>query len=379
MRGEIVEMSIFNRRSVMKHSLAAASVAAFAQVSVFRKSLAQGAVYDIVSFGPLADGVHPEGYFWPVWGGIAGIHGAGMAFGDIATSPEKLTPALFESDGTSTKLKSGEFGGSVNAVNADGIAVGIAFDSINGVGSDRGKLGQPAVWIDRELTRLPIPEPFQPGIDAAGVAEMITDDGVIFGRGSGFALRWINGEVEILPPDIFPDSYIIHERMLTDGTLVVRRQNYSTNELVFGYLVGSEIEPLSLPDGFMSDPNFQIVAESSDGALLTRVWGQGSPQTKIARRGEDPIDVTFETRDEYFLPGGLNSANQVVGSWQRTEADAVTAAVWEDGVMTSLESLLPANHEFHRIRATGISDEGIIAGEGWDEDGAFHPLLFVPS
>jgi hypothetical protein len=29
--------------------------------------------------------------------------------------------------------------------------------------------------------------------------------------------------------------------------------------------------------------------------------------------------------------------------------------------------------------ASGISDDGIIAGSGWDEDGAFHPLLFIPA
>lgn len=372
-------MSSFNRRSILKGSLVAASAAALAQVPAIRTSLAQTAAYEIVTFGPIADGVYPDGYFWPVWGGITGIHSGGTAFGNIATSDEKLTPALFASDGSSIKVKSGTFGGRINAVNAAGHAAGIAFDTINGVGSDRGQLGQPAIWIDRELTRLPIPEQVNPAFPVAGVAEMITDDGVVFGRGSGFALRWVNGEMELLLPDLFADSFIIYEQMLSDGTLVVRRQSYSSNDVVVGYLAESEIEPLSLPAEFIGDPSFQVVSASSDGALLANIWNGGLPESKIIRRGDDPFDVTLATRDEYFQPAGHNSANQVVGMWQEREAEAFTAAIWEDGVTTPLDDLLPSNHGYRKIFLSGISDDGIISGDGWDEDGGSHPLLFVPA
>lgn len=363
-------------------SFAAAGVAGLSQIPGARLVRAQSATYEVVSFGPITEGVRADGYFLPRYGVIQGMHGNGTAFGRIAASPEKFTPSLFNADGAVTKLKSGTYGARVAGLNSGGTAVGAAYDTIDGRGSGSVVQEQPVAWIDGEFVRLPVPDAESASADLVGSARSVSEDGVVFGSGNGHSLRWTNGEPEILPRQI-GETLMSYYAILPDGALFAREHAISTQTYRLGVLRDDAFEPLDVSDTINLAGFIQVLGVNSAGATLIYDFTVESTSAmyvaNVLMVGEETVVIDPRPDGIAFRASGFNAANQAVGIIQERRGADVVQAIWDAGEFTLFEDVLPADHGFHMITLAGISDDGVIAGSGFDEDGAFHPLLFVPA
>jgi probable HAF family extracellular repeat protein len=74
---------------------------------------------------------------------------------------------------------------------------------------------------------------------------------------------------------------------------------------------------------------------------------------------------------------GINDRTQIVGT-ARTAAGADHAFLWQDGVMTDANELLPADSGWTLTIAFGIDQRGVFVGQGI-HDGQRHAFLLAPS
>lgn len=372
-------MSRFTRRSLLKGAAGAAGLATASSLPGARLIRAQGASYEIVSFGPIADGVLPEGYFRPRPGGINGINGNGIAFGTIAASEEKFTPTIFNTDGTVSKLKSGAFGGTVTAMNADGTAIGRVYESVNGIDEGDDSMERPALWIDRELTRLPLPS--SDSDYAGGYTTAISNNGTVLGYANGVGdVLWTNNEPQVLnnyPGDNF-DERIDFLDLVPDGELVVRRTSTDGGTVrTYGLLDGDAFTEFAVPD--IGDSYAYTESINSRGDLLMYAFTGGVEFNWISAVGADPQLIDFRNEAAFFSTIAVNADLQVLGWWAPRRDLDTEPVILHDGEITPLADLLPADHGFDISIVNGISDDGVISGGGYDADGGFHPLLFVPA
>ena len=64
------------------------------------------------------------------------------------------------------------------------------------------------------------------------------------------------------------------------------------------------------------------------------------------------------------LAASINNEGQVVGFAQNSNGDfsSTVAWIWQDGVMTDLNTLIPADSPWFLVEALGINDRGQITG-----------------
>jgi probable HAF family extracellular repeat protein len=74
--------------------------------------------------------------------------------------------------------------------------------------------------------------------------------------------------------------------------------------------------------------------------------------------------------------GGINNLGQVVG-FSSNNANQLHAFLWEDGVLTDLNDLLPPGSGWELMGAADINDEGVIVGYG-DYNGETRAYLLAP-
>jgi probable HAF family extracellular repeat protein len=76
--------------------------------------------------------------------------------------------------------------------------------------------------------------------------------------------------------------------------------------------------------------------------------------------------------------GGINNREQVVGASCNSSGDC-RAFLWQNEVMTDLNTLIPADSPLYLVFAFGINDSGEIAGFGATGGGDIHAFLAVPN
>ena len=54
------------------------------------------------------------------------------------------------------------------------------------------------------------------------------------------------------------------------------------------------------------------------------------------------------------------------------------ACIYADGVVTNLNSLIPAGSGLHLVYASGINNAGQIVGMAYDSRGSYHAFLLTP-
>ena len=375
-------MSRLSRRSLLTGAASAGALLALNHVTPGRLVRAQGAAYTIVSFGPMTEGVREEGDFIPNFGGITGIHASGTAFGNLASSAEKFTPTLFMPDGSVSKLKSGKFGGDVRAMNAAGRAVGVVFETDESRETWNYEGLAPALWIDSELTRLPLPDPKEEYSDLGGMAIAISDSGSILGEGNGHAILWVDGEAQTLPTETPLGESIEYLALTPDSTLIAQTSSYDSvvSKWIYrpGVVEAGEFKALELPEDTLTGA-IPTASTNSANDLLFRFFPTDLPFNVIIAKGSDPIILDHRKDGVYFTSYEFNASHVLVGSLQMRAGDDFRPALLQDGEFTFLEDLLPADHGFSRFFANGIADDGTISGGGYDVNGDFHPLLFVPA
>ncbi len=108
-----------------------------------------------------------------------------------------------------------------------------------------------------------------------------------------------------------------------------------------------------------------------DRALHSFLWTR---ETGMRDLGTLPGDINS-------LPGatgGINNRQQVVG-WSCKKTGKCRAYLWENNVMTDLNSLIPAHSPLHLVIAFAINDNGVIVGQAVQKKtGATHAFLATP-
>lgn len=75
----------------------------------------------------------------------------------------------------------------------------------------------------------------------------------------------------------------------------------------------------------------------------------------------------------------VNDCGQVVGHAECVGSGGPLAAfLWEDGVMSNLEDLIPAGSGWSLLTAEGVNDAGRIVGIGLNPAGELHAFMLVP-
>ena len=82
------------------------------------------------------------------------------------------------------------------------------------------------------------------------------------------------------------------------------------------------------------------------------------------------------------MASGINNEGQVVGSTYDSNFDWAHGFIWENGVMTDLNTLFPANSNLYAIMANEINDIGQISGMATvlsgQHAGEIHAFLATP-
>ncbi len=88
-------------------------------------------------------------------------------------------------------------------------------------------------------------------------------------------------------------------------------------------------------------------------------------------------DLGTLTGDTYSTASGINDEGMVVGLSLDASFDG-RAFLWENGVMTDLNSLIPPNSSLHLLSACSINARGQIAGLAITSAGEYHAFLATP-
>ena len=95
-------------------------------------------------------------------------------------------------------------------------------------------------------------------------------------------------------------------------------------------------------------------------------------------KAEGMQDLGTLSGDAISLGGWINNKTQVVG-WSCDSSGNCRAYLWQNNVMTDLNSLIPAHSKLYLMFAYGITDAGDIVGQAMDKStGDLHAFLARP-
>jgi len=112
-----------------------------------------------------------------------------------------------------------------------------------------------------------------------------------------------------------------------------------------------------LPDLGQPRSNFAF-AINDQGQIV----GQGVTRHAALWQNRVLTDLGVLPGDFGAVATGINNQGQVVGSDRDSNFNFVRAFIWQDGVMTDLNTLFPANSNLYATMANQINDRGQIAG-----------------
>ncbi len=290
---------------------------------------------------------------------------------------------------------------------------------------------RPVVWIDGVPEVLAVPAPY-PGAGATGISDSGDVSGSAWTNGSfGFsaAVVWRQGS----PPALIATlggKYSAADGISPSGTVVGWTSTYGdyngqrayrfndtpasaglihgggstwTNGHAInasGQVVGAGLSSTRFPHAFLDDPIEGMLDLGTLGGLISRataISGAGHV-AGWSQTGEVNADVTDgivahaflwhrgRMTDLGVLPGlvesqarGVNAAGVVVGRCTGAGFESTPRAfVWKEGVMTDLNSLVPAGSGWTLENANAINDAGLIVGSG-QLAGQTRAFLLVPN
>ena len=230
--------------------------------------------------------------------------------------------------------------GEASAVNNRGQIVGMAEDGAMDPSCPAGTTNSgtelPVKWENGRAHALPTPVG-----DSGGFAMWINDHGQAVGYSGNcgamsHAVSWANGNVTVLPD-------------LGTGAGAIAYGNNNRDQIVGSVFV------------------------TPGGAIRYGALWQNSVLTTI--KPTLPGDIAA-------IATGINNQGQVVGSAWDSNYNWSHAFIYQDGVMTDLNSLFPKNSNLHATMANKINDRGQISGmatvmSGPDQ-GKVHAFLATP-
>ncbi len=112
------------------------------------------------------------------------------------------------------------------------------------------------------------------------------------------------------------------------------------------------------------DNAVNAINERGEMAGQSALTGNSTVHAAFWRSPRVITDLGTFPGDSYSLLFGINDEGQVVGgSGSQTQQ---RAALWQNGVVYDLNTLIPPTARYHLLVAISISDDGIIAGGAYD-------------
>lgn len=113
-------------------------------------------------------------------------------------------------------------------------------------------------------------------------------------------------------------------------------------------------------------------SDSSDTTLIAAAWGSFGRFTNLGTVGSDTGSVAFGINRHNVIVGGSGIASPTsLGLYAH-------AFVWQNGVLTDLNALIPSDSTLVLNVAYAINDEGVIAGSGTTSAGDVHAFILQP-
>jgi probable HAF family extracellular repeat protein len=236
--------------------------------------------------------------------------------------------------------------GAVNQINKNGEMAGLAEGATPDPGCTAPQVLQfkPVVWINDKIHELVTLDG-----DLDGAAFAINDNGQVAGA---------SGQCSPFNPSILENLQPLHALLWERGT-VIDLGNLGGTGLGFGNLA------LNLNN------QGQVVGQSDlpgDANFHAFLW------TKDAGIG----DLGTLTGDVNSVALGINDSGEIVGLSLDANFDP-HPYFWQGGVMTSLNSLIPADSPLSLLIACSINSNGEIVGLAVTSTGEVHGYLATPS
>lgn len=308
------------------------------------------------------------------------ISAGNVVVGFFPLNEERIAPGVF-TETERTRVRGGSGGGQVRGINSSGQMVGFVYETRR---SDPCKFPTdkvPALWIDGELTRLPIPD-----WAIEGQAMGISDDGLVAG--------WVRSSNGVVTPVTWPDPVTITPLDMPDvkGARATSGvvTGVSPNGTITGYarwededgktvrqsavIWGADgvtrLEGLAERTGnvgtAVNDSGVVVgYAPNDAGMTVATIWMDGEA-TQLA-----PTQLTTESGAL-----GINTIGSVVGYAETVNGPV--GLMWLNGEVINLNMLAPGSG-FAVIRATDINDLGAVSAIATDPDGIRHAVLLIPN
>jgi probable HAF family extracellular repeat protein len=332
--------------------------------------------YDITSAGRvIGTAAVPEGYHHPVYWQNGEIH-------DVGT----LGGLNSEAGGRSV-------GGQL-AILSETASPDPLGENFCGFGT--GLVCAAATWSNGALTQLPTlggtnAAAFQN--NSAGLIVGVAEDGVadascIPPQKTHFqAVIWRRGEIHELPP--LPGDEVGAALRINDRGQAVGTSGPCSATSYGGFVLGPHavlwdhgrpVDLGSVGDGIVTvaaDVNDRgaVIGSASfaDGSQHPFLWTRRGGIRDLGLMSSDPTDV-INTAFE------INDRGQIVGASCDVTMQICRGYIWQNGVMTDVNELLPQDSPLYVILATSINDAGQIAGLAIDlGTGEPHAFLAAPA
>jgi len=315
--------------------------------------------------------------------------------------PEQTGPLVQGRAGVSIeglKIDLGTLGGknswtNYNGINERGEAVGLAETAVpDPDGEDVCAFGthltcRPFLWRNGHMSALPTlggNNGQASGINKhgqiAGFAQTTVTDSGCPPYQITYGVIWDKGRAQPLPPvGSDPDAVAFGinnqgQAVGYSGTCIA-----ANNAVLWENGTATALPTLGVPGalGVAINDLSQIVGQvaSADGTTAYGALWQNPQNYTITSLNTLPGDF-------YSFAEGINNQGQVVGSTQLENGDWSHAFIWQDGVMTDLNTLFPASSNLYATMANSINERGQISGMATvlsgPNAGKIHAFLATP-
>jgi probable HAF family extracellular repeat protein len=193
------------------------------------------------------------------------------------------------------------------------------------------------------------------------------------------AVIWENGQVRELPP--FPGDQDGFAGAINDNGQVAG---------VTGCVATNTVRAVLWPKG----PNGGAIDLGSLGGTTNNIASAINNHGQVVGQSDLPGDTTHHAflwtkedgmkdlgtlnRQPVSNAFGINNQGQVVGIFEDFAGDNTTGFLWQDGVMTDLNTLIPPGSPLFLKEPIGINDREQIVGFGLDSNGNERAFLLTP-
>jgi probable HAF family extracellular repeat protein len=238
--------------------------------------------------------------------------------------------------------------GSANSINNAGQIAGMAENATTdstcpATGAQKLQF-EPVVWVNGQIQELPTVAG-----DPDGAAFAINDSGQVVGASGNCTTFNTISLVNLLP---------LHALLWEKGTVVDLGSLGGTGH-------GDGIEAVNLNNKGQVVGNSDLPGDTNFHGFL---WTQGTGMQDLGTLSGDVNSLAI----------GINDAGDLVGVSLDAKFNP-RAFFWRNGVMTDLNTLVPAGSSLALITGCSINSQGQIIGIAVDSTGAFHGYLATPS